>query len=174
MPQLSCLKNFIGIEACNAPVYSMASPPEANSGLIINKDLPISVESIDKTADAEQGTFLTVWDEVQNRAIPKFIIRVKSGYKDLFGVCNLDDDWFCDNRQDLAYSLLYFLGSELMYERYYSTRKNSWTTIDRDKAIEMKSDFDQEFQVQLKSALEIINAGEDVETDSFSYFEDIP
>jgi len=166
MEPLACLKDFIGIDDC--------SGTQPASGLFINKDLPISLESIDKIADSEQITYLTVWDEAQNRGIPKFIIRVKAGWQELYGKCDLIDDWFCTNKLSLAYTLLYFLGSELMYDRAYSPRRNMWTGIDRDKALAMKSDFDAEFQVQLKAALQIINDDEEVETDIIEYVVDLP
>jgi hypothetical protein len=184
---MDCLKNFIQIEGCNAPVYSYDANTDADdnpdtdptsaSGLFINKDLPsISLENIDKLADSEQKTFLGVWDEVQDRGIRKFRIRVKTGYKELFGICNVEDDWFCDNRQALAMPLLYFLGAELMIERIYSSRINRWTTnIDKQKAIDLRGEFEDEFITQLKSALEIIDDGADNESgDVFSYAEVLP
>lgn len=182
---MDCLKNFIQIQGCAAPDYSYddntdgddnpeTEPTEA-SGLYINVDLPISLEQMDKIADAEQKTFLGVWDEVQNRAIKKFVIRVKAGYKELFGICDLDDDWFCENKDKLSYALLYFLGIELMTERMFSTRINRYTTIDRTRAGELKSEFDSEFRTQLKDALELINAGENHEAgDIYSLVEVLP
>lgn len=183
---MDCLKDYIQIKGCNAPAYSYdantdndddpdTDPTEA-SGLFINMDLPgISLENIDKIADKEQQTFLGVWDEVQNRGLKKFHIRVKAGYKELFGICNLEDDWFCDNREALAMSLLYFLGSELMFERIYSDRINRYTTIDKAKAAALRGEFDNEFTIQLKSALEIINDGADNESgDVYSYEEILP
>jgi len=167
---MQCLKNYIQIKTCNPPVYEFGTP----SGLYINKDLPLSIESIDMIADSEQGTFLTVWDEVQNRALNKFKIRVKQGYRDLFGQCDISTDWFCEHKEDLAYPLLYFLGSELMSERLYSSRKNIWTTIDLDKAAGLKAEFDQEFILQLKSSLDIINDGEEPEIGGAYYVESIP
>lgn len=182
---MDCLKNYIQIKGCAAPAYGYddntdgdndaeTTPPEA-SGLFINVDLPLSLEQIDKIADAEQQTFLGVWDEVQNRAIKKFVIRVSAGYKELFGICYLDDDWFCENRQKLAYALLYFLGMELMTERMFSTRINRYTTIDRNRAAELKSEFDAEFRTQLKDALELINNGENhAAGDIYSLVEVLP
>lgn len=182
---MDCLKNFIQIEGCDAPAYTYDANTDADndpetdptepSGLYINKDLPISLEQIDKIADAEQQSFLVVWDEVQKSAIKKFVIRVKAGYKELFGICNLDDDWFCENRSSLAYPLLYFLGSELMKERMFSTRINRYTTIDKAKAKEMKDEFDEQFMIHLKDALELINDDENTEGgDIFNLVETLP
>lgn len=191
---MDCLKNFIQIEGCDAPAYAPFDDPETDdvetddpdtedvetespeaSGLYINKDLPISLEQIDKIADSEQQTFLGVWDEVQKSAIKKFVIRVKAGYKELFGICNLDEDWFCKNRQNLAYPLLYFLGSELMKERMFSTRINRYTTIDKNKATEMKEEFDQQFIIHLKDALELIDDDQNTEGDDiYNLVETLP
>ena len=183
---MDCLKNFISIQGCNAPAYSWdanededdnaSTNPTPASGLFINVDLPISLKQIDAIADEEQTTFIGVWDEVQNRAIKKFVIRVKAGYKALFNVCQgLDEDWFCTNRQELAISLLYFLGSELMFERLYSDRINRYTTVDRAKAKDLRDEFDAQFITELKSALEIINDCSDAESgEIFSYEEVLP
>ncbi len=167
---MECLKNYIQIKGCDAPAYGYddntdgdndaSTDPTEPSELFINVDLPISLEQMDKIADAEQKTFLGVWNEVQDRGIKKFVIRVKAGYKELFGICNLDDDWFCENKEKLAYPLLYFLGSELMTERMFSTRINRFTTIDRSRASELKELFDAEFITHLKDALELIDDGD--------------
>jgi hypothetical protein len=183
---MDCLKNFIQIEGCSAPEYEYDSNTDGDdnpstdhtdpSGLFINKDLPgVTLESIDKIANSEQLTFLGVWSDVQDRGIRKFRIRVKSGYKELFNKCDIDDDWFCDNREAMALPLLYFLGSELMFERLYSSRINRYTTIDKEKASQLKTEFDNEFIIQLKDALEIINNGEDEENGTlFSFSEVLP
>lgn len=175
---MTCFKNYIQIEGCAAPTYtytvngSAATP----SGLFINRHLPIPLKQIDKIANEEQVTFLGVWNDVQDRGIQKFIIRVKTGYKELFGVCNgIDDAWLCSNREFLAMPLLYFLGSELMQERLWSDRINRYTTIDKDRATEMKAELDAEFQLQLKAALEAINAGVQEEAgEVFTIIESLP
>ncbi len=133
------------------------------------------MKRLDKIADEETITFLGIWDEIQNRGIRRFVSRVKAGYKELFGVCSLSDDWFCTNRQALALPLLYFLGAEIMIETLFSDRINRYTTIDREKAKELRQEFDNSFVDELKSSLEIINAGEASEAgDVFSYVEVIP
>jgi hypothetical protein len=172
---MDCLKNYIQIEGCNSPQYKIGDEVKEASGLYINKDLPLSLEQIDKIADSEQQTFLVVWDEVQNRAIKKFIIDVKAGYKELFGVCGLQDDFFCDNKDKLAMPLLYFLGAEIMFERMYSSRINRYTTIDAKKAVELRKEFLSEYKNQLKSSLEIINGDMCSETGQvMTYIESIP
>lgn len=175
---MECLKNFIGIQGCNAPVYDyeVDSVIVPFSGLYVNVDLPISLRQLDKISDEEVITFLGLWSEVQDRAIRKFLLRIKSGYMELFSVCDvITDAWYCENRDALAMPLLYFLGAELMFERIYSDRINRYTTIEKSKAMELRIEFNNQFITELKSALEIINDGVDCETgDYFSYEEVLP
>lgn len=182
---MQCLINYISIEGCSAPAYTFddnsdgddnpeTEPPTA-SGLFINVDLPISLEMIDKIADSEQATFLGVWEEVQNRGLKKFELRVKAAYVEMWGQCDIDENWYCTNKQELAMPLLYFLGAELMYERLYSTRINRYTTIDKNKASELRKDFLKEFDLQLRDALILIGADSpEQQGDVFSYVEVIP
>ena len=147
--ETDCLKDFIVIKS-----DSVTSSP---SGLFINVDLPITLDMMQKIKEADQADLAAMWSEIQDRALKKFAIRVKLGYRELFGMFRLPDDWFDTNKDNLAVPLLYYLGSELMVERIFSTRINRYTTIDVKKAQDLKALFDQEFPVQLKAALEIIN-----------------
>lgn len=170
---MTCLKNYIQVEGCAAPeyTYTVDGQAAAPSGLYINRHLPITLRSIDKTANEEQVTFLGVWDEVQDRGIVKFALRVKHGHQELFSHC-VDDAWVCTNREKLAMALLYFLGGELMQERLYSERINRYTTIDRDKAELMRADFEQEFTLHLKAALHSINAGQHQQLGAVMYYQE--
>jgi hypothetical protein len=151
---MECLKNYIQIEGCDAPDYIIEGLPAEPSGLYINKDLPISLQEIDAFADGEQFTFLTVWDEVQNRGIKKFINRVRAGYLELFRICFIDEAWFCENKEHLKYALLYFLGVELMIEKIYTIRINRFTrSFDKVRAQEMRDEFQAEYINYLKSGL---------------------
>jgi hypothetical protein len=57
---MDCLKDYIGIKG-----YGSQEPL---SGLYINQLPGITLESIDKIADKDQGNFTGVWDDVQTRA----------------------------------------------------------------------------------------------------------
>jgi hypothetical protein len=163
----SCFKDFILIKQDNGNI------PE--SGLYINVDLPITLDMLNKIKEADQADLNAMWDEIQDRGIKKFIIRVKQGYRELFGVCSVDEDWLDTYKDDLAMALLYYLGSELMIERIFSTRINRYTTIDKNKAIELKQLFDDEFPIQLKAALEIIHGSLKDETgEVFTFREVLP
>ena len=162
-----CLKDFILIK--------QEGGETAESGLYINVDLPITLDMLNKIKETDQADLKAMWDEIQDRGIKKFVIRVKQGYRELFGVCSIDDNWFDDNKDDLSFSLLYFLGSELMIERIFSTRINRYTTIDRKKAEELKGLFDDEFPTQLKAALEIIHGSvKDEAGEVFTFREVLP
>lgn len=62
---MDCLKNYIGIRHC--------SQEDPQSGLWINSLPGISTELADKIANSEQITFLGVWEDVQARAIGRFV-----------------------------------------------------------------------------------------------------
>lgn len=67
---MECLEDYIGIRGC--------SDSEPESDLYIN-DLPgISLETLDKIADAEQVTYLNVWEDVKRRALKRFKTHVNS------------------------------------------------------------------------------------------------
>lgn len=163
----SFLKDFILIK--------QEGGENSTSGLYINVDLPITLDMLNKIKETDQADLKAMWDEIQDRGIKKFIIRVKQGYRELFGVCNVEDTWFDDNKEDLSFALLYYLGSELMIERIFSTRINRYTTIDRKKAEELKMLFDEEFPTQLKAALEIIHGNvKDEAGEVFTFREVLP
>ena len=62
---MDCLKDYIGIRHC--------SQEEPKSGLFVNNLPGMSTELADKIATSEQMTFVNVWDDVQTRAIGRFI-----------------------------------------------------------------------------------------------------
>lgn len=177
---MDCLINYIGLYTpgvTTPPAPAVPADPDF-SGLYINKDLPISIQEIDSFADSEQDTLWVVWDEVQKRGIKKFVNRVKAGYKELFGICFLEDDWFCTNKDSLKLALLYYLGMELMIEKIYTTRINRFTrAFDMARAKEMREEFQGTFYEQLKDALEIIGKAENegcANGDVFHYEESLP
>lgn len=168
---MSCLLNYILLDG--------VAPVTPNSGLFLNRELTLPVAKVSSLANNEQQTLSGIWTEVQNKAIKKFVIRLKLGMQELFSRCNdVDDTWICANKEDLAMPFMYYLGSELMIEVIHTTRINRFTTIDRDRASEMKDEFDREFPIQLKAALQIINSKADVvkvqSGEVFDYVDAIP
>lgn len=62
---MNCLTDYIGILGCDNSVTP-------NSGLYVNSLAGISLKSIDALADAEQQTYIGVWNDVQTRAARRF------------------------------------------------------------------------------------------------------
>lgn len=166
---MNCLIDYILLDGTTSTVVP-------NSGLYVNRELTFPIKQVSSAITTDQSDLDTIWTEVQTKAIRKFVIRLKLGMQELFADCTVvTDDWICLNKAVLAMPLLYFLGSELMIELRHTNRINRYTTIDRDRAMEMKDEFDREFQVQLKAALQIINNDVKQEVgEIFTYIEALP
>ena len=148
---MDCFLDYIGIKGCGAPV--------PDSGVYIN-DLPgVTLENIERIADAEQETFLGVWKDVQALGVRQF------GRKLLFAFRNRWKEACCKEgcdpeelicREDViplfTDALLYYLGAQLMTERLYSIRLNRFTTIDREQAAELRDYFMAEMEEPFKIA----------------------
>ena len=59
----------------------------------------------------------------------------------------------CNNKAEFSDVWLYLLGSELMLENMYSTRLNRWTTIDKERATELKEYYAQEYEKALTETI---------------------
>jgi len=166
---MDCLKDYILLDGVTPKVTP-------NSNLYLNRELTIPMLHISGMVSNDQGTLEGIWDEVQTKAIKKFLIRLKLGMQELFSNCMaVDEAWVCKNRETLAMPLLYFLGTELMLEVTHTNRINRYTSIDKNRALEMRDEFTREFQVQLKAALEMINANPKTELGQvFTYVEVLP
>lgn len=80
-----------------------------------------------------------------------------TGYKDgltssdaygLSGVFSIQCKWdnlVCNNKAFFMTAWAYCLGAELMTERIYSSRINRWTTIDKNRAIELRKEFEARY-----------------------------
>lgn len=166
----SCLIDYILIEGVPARVMP-------NSGYYLNRELTIPLKNITSAINAEQNDLTGIWDDVQVKALRKFVIRLQLGMQEMFSNCLVvDEDWICDNKDALAIPWMYFLGAELLLELKHTDRINRFTTIDRGRADEMRNEYLSEFQIQLKAALEIINAEGDAGPigDVFHYVEVLP
>lgn len=65
---MDCFLDYIGLLGCGTA--------EPESGLYINSLPQISLESLDKMADAEQQTYLGAWNDIQTRAIQRIKIDI--------------------------------------------------------------------------------------------------
>ena len=69
---MNCLKDYIGLTGCGNQIPA--------SGLFVNSLPGISLKSVEFLADAEQGNFLGVWEDVQTRALKRFELLVNSEF----------------------------------------------------------------------------------------------
>jgi UV DNA damage repair endonuclease len=129
------------------------------SGLYINTLPGISLESIDKIADAEQITYLGVWADVQTEAMVRFktdfITEVTKCYK-ITRECSYET-FVCDNLELLANAWRYLLGNQLMVFRIYSPRLNRFTTIDLEQAKALRIEYLDEYRQALSQAVKLID-----------------
>lgn len=149
---MECLKGYVGV----ADVCSATAP---ESGLFIT-DLPgISLENIEATADGDQKTFLGVWASVEKRALLKLRSAALQEINKCYCISDITviDCLVCDSLELFALPLWYLLGSELCYERMYSDSINRFTTIDKKKASDLRSDFLIDFQTELANAVKGID-----------------
>lgn len=148
---LECFTGFIGILGCNS-----ATP---GSGLYINSLPGVTLEMVDKIADSEQVTYVGVWQEVEQRAILRFRTQLMAKLNECYQINQRTtvECIACENKDLLATSLWYLLGSELMVERIYSNRINRYTTIDEDEAKELRDHFTVEFEKELALAVQGID-----------------
>lgn len=148
---LDCLINYIGLKVCGSET--------APSGLYINSLPGISLESIEKIADAEQLTYVGVWNDVQTEAAQRFYIDVITELTKCFELqpyCDYET-LICDNIAKLANPWRYLLGNQLMLFRMYTTRLNRFTTIDAAKAVELKDFYQVEYEKALALAAKLVD-----------------
>lgn len=150
---MDCFIDHIGVSACGND--------DADS-LYINQLPGITLKMIDSIVEAEQKTFAKLWQDVQARALRKFKKDYLAKFTNRYvGFC-CDDDTCdpekiaCDNISLFEDSWLYCLGTELMIERLYSSRLNSYTTINKEQANELKDFYGVEYEKALNYAVKYI------------------
>lgn len=144
---LNCLVDYIGLSYCAAGVYDAPA-----SGIYLNAMPGLSIESIDKIADAEQVSYLGVWSDVQNAGIPDFRSDVIAEIMKCYKInCECDyDELICDNIEILTQSLKYKLAIWLLIFRINTSRVNRFTTIDLTQAKELKDFYQLEYEKIIK------------------------
>lgn len=125
------------------------------SGLYINQLPGISLKSIERLADAEQGNFLGVWRDIQHRALMKFGIAFRARLNTNHSISDktVVNCLACENKEGFSTALWYLLGAELMIERTSTDRLNRYTTIDLPKAEDLKAQFYTEYQAAFTDAV---------------------
>lgn len=149
-----CLYDYIGLRGLCVDV-------EPASGSYLNQLAGITLTSMDKVADREQQTFVGVWNDVQTRGIRRFRKDFFAAFMDKYTsyCCTEDcsvDDLICDQKALMVDCLLYVFGNELMIERLYSDRLNSYTTTNRQSAEELKDFYQVEYEKAIKTAVKNI------------------
>ncbi len=150
---MDCLTGYIGILGCGAPDAALGS------GLYINQLPGVNLEMMEVTADAEQENYLGVWADVEKRALLKFSLAVKAELNKCYRITDptVVACLVCESKALFSVALWYFLGVELMIEVTSTNRLNRWTTIDKQDAEKLKSDFYTEFQAAVVDAVASIN-----------------
>lgn len=78
---MNCLIDYIGLQGCGNVM------PE--SGLFINSLPGISLKSIDGLADSEQKTYVTVWNNIQQRAVRRLANELNNEFRKRYKIKTL-------------------------------------------------------------------------------------
>lgn len=152
MADFDCISGRISIIGCGVPA--------GDAVLFINQLPGISVQNIEALADGnEQQTFLDVWADVTLRAYKKFEVLVKAQINKCHRITDKSviSCLVCEKIDLFDVALWYLLGTELMIERTSSDSVNRWTTVDLEKAEQLKEEFYVEFKEALSDAVLSIN-----------------
>ena len=141
-----CLVGFIGLS------HNVSG--EVPSGLYADTLPDISESHIEKLVDGEKDV-AELWREIERRAILKFRTFFIRAVNESHRISNCDkcECLICEHKDLLATSLWYLLGEEIMTLRSNSSRMNTYTTIDKAKAKDMRADFHDAFMQELETAV---------------------
>ena len=76
------------------------------------------------------------------------------GFTGVFGARCTYNNIVCNNKDVFKLALWYLFGHELMCERIYTPRLNRFTTIDLEKAKQLRDEFKNEFERELSNAIQ--------------------
>jgi hypothetical protein len=143
-----CLANRIGIKGCGV---SYETAPQ----LYINSLPGVTLEMIDVLANDEQETFIGLWNDVVLRTMKKFEILVKAKLNQCYKLTDktVVECLICEKKELFDVALWYLHGAELMIERTSSDEMSRYTTIDLEKAENLKIEFYREFEQALDDAI---------------------
>jgi len=127
----------------------------ADSGLYVDALPDISILSMNKIADEDQRDCEGVMKDVENRALRKFRTLFTIELNRCFHINKREyvECLIIENKLLLAEALWYLMGAELMFERTASSRINKFTTIDKAKAQRLMYDFNEQFRIELATAI---------------------
>lgn len=147
---MDCFIDLVAIKSCNDET--------APQGGFINSLPGISMESIDRIADADQISFKGVWSDIQAEAARRFesdFMTAVSQCHELNAYCDYEE-MACANKPRLMNAWRYLLGNQLMLERLFSSRINRFTTVDREQAIELRDLYQVEYERSLEQASKLL------------------
>lgn len=146
---MDCFIDSVGIRSCDGEAVP--------TGGFINSLPGISLEQIDRIADADQISFAGVWSDIQAEAARRFEIDFMTSVSECYELnayCDYED-MACTNSTKLLNAWRYLLGNQLMIERLYSSRIN-WVTLDRDQAKELRDLYQVNYENTLKQATKLL------------------
>lgn len=143
------LKGYIGLRSDGGK--------EAPSGLYVDALPDINLSIIERITTNEEDECET-WSRIETRALLKFRTLFIREINKCHKIHAIDkcECLILNNRDVLATALWYLMGAEVMITRKESSRINA-ATIDRSKNNDLRAYFDDQFQKELKVAVNSID-----------------
>lgn len=79
------------------------------------------------------------------------------GLGGVFSVLCSFDSLICNNLSVFETPLWYLMGAEFCFERQFTSRLNEFTTFGKDKAIELRKEYEERFMSELETVVDGIN-----------------
>lgn len=148
---MDCLKGYIGISPDIGTVESDLYLIELQG---VTRDNLLKIASKPDQQDVQE-----VFNDCEKRAILSLKAAFKARLNECYRIANTDiiECLICENIEELAVALWYLIGAEVMSERQHSDRLNRFTTIDRKKAGELQTLFEERYAGELHNAVMGIN-----------------
>jgi len=147
---LDCLTGYIGLRSAVGG---------AGSDLYLDTLPNINILNTQKITEIDKDSADDIFKVVEKRAISKFVplfMGELQNCRRVFDI-NVAKCLICENKELLSIALLYLMGVEMLNERLGSDRINRHTTTDRQKATEIREDYLNDFEIQLKAAVNSID-----------------
>lgn len=101
------------------------------------------------------GTYDSIGDRFTSGPMDTYGITMTAGLQCSYDVL------ICNYRENIALAWWYLLGAELMKERIYTDRINRYTTIDLNKAKELRSEFEGLYTNELMTFVDSLTLSKD-------------
>lgn len=148
---LECLTGLIGIRQC--------VDIEPESGLYVD-DLPgITIEMIQAITKDDNESYLIEWGKIEKQAILTFRTRLLTEVNKCHQIKKMDtvDCLACENKEVLATSLWWLLGSSICTAALQSWNNSRFSTIERPVVEEVRDMYLAEFQNELHASVKAID-----------------